>query len=230
MILNEDYFDDIEITDDVINQQFDSLEPSKMDTEQLINYIQTKYTNSLCFSMEHGVPDQLPMAIRQLKNRLFAVLDFYNIEHTELFMYELDRRVYSNRVKLKLYDRKDYKVFAKKRNIDNINDHLYIFTYVNFPEMNINTAIKVIKHIINIGYSEKLNYNQYINRINLFPKIMGPRLFCLYSNNLPLDYSAYRLIQDGAYDYSKHYIEVIKYFFGDKRAAEIEEIASNIKD
>lgn len=109
--------------------------------------------------MEHGVPDQLPMAIRQLKNRLFTVLDFYNIEHTELFMYELDRRVYSDRVKLKLYDRKDYKVFAKKRNIDNIHNHLYIFTYVNFPEMDINTAIKVIKHIINIGYSEKLNYN-----------------------------------------------------------------------
>lgn len=59
---------------------------------------------------------------------------------------------------------------------------------------------------------------------------MAPNWFCLYSDNLSLHYSAYRLIQDGAYDYSKHYIEVIKYFFGDKRAAEIEEIASNIKD
>ena len=145
MTINEDYFKDIDITDDVImsnddNVFVDDTSDSKKPIEWF-DYYKSHYTSSIVFHIQsYGHIDSLCANINDFAKKIYYMLEQYNIEYSEIII--RDNSLCNNN-NLQMFNVSGFKFFSTRDLFDvngNLNSdyfmnhQMYAVIYTNFPE------------------------------------------------------------------------------------------------
>ena len=92
MIINEDFFKDIEIEDSDI-QSTDNIHEQQPETvEEYMEYFDTNFTDTIVFQFSnwnngHALEiSDVPYKAEYMEKRLFQVFDVFNISHSEIML------------------------------------------------------------------------------------------------------------------------------------------------
>ena len=134
MILNEDYFDDIEITDDDIdisnNNEYATPEEWFMD-------MKSKYTH--CIEIPLSQDYQWKWDLQLILKRLFYVFDTYGIEYSEPILQEYAKRNFRNNYsKCNFINYNKYKLILNYKTLEDVNNSdndISVVIFFNLPEV-----------------------------------------------------------------------------------------------
>lgn len=173
MILNEDYFKDLEITDDdVIEDDNDVEGPYNNLTLKDVHKLHEQYNHCISIRIvkENNSDTTFfqTILIPKLFKRLDDIFDMYGIEHSEYVLSSTGH-------KEKVCDTCDtvvkfgnYQLFClesdKDEFINNIYDYFLINVYVNYPVFNYKRAFRFLYTVINI-----YRMDVHINSISFYP-------------------------------------------------------------
>ena len=218
MILFEDYFKDIEISDDDID--VDKTDES-LSGNEFIEYCQKRYSHTICIKMSNNIKmniTALADIIDNLKKYLEYLFDIFNIEHSDIFGADDTAEIQLNSGKLNIFMLNNNIKFISA--IDDIDSetyryyYLFLVVYVNFPEFNTKTAVRFVKSLITTTYKHQYNM---VNNIKITDKAIHPSL---YRHNpedcmLVLQKKVYKdYKQSGIYSKWVKW-NTIEYFFGE---------------
>ena len=218
MILFEDYFKDIEISDDDID--VDKTDES-LSGNEFIEYCQKRYSHTICIKMSNKTDmniTALADIIDNLKKYLEYLFNIFNIEHSDIFGADDTAEIQSNSGKLNIFMLNNNIKFISA--IDDIDSetyryyYLFLVVYVNFPEFNTKTAVRFVKSLITTTYKHQYNM---VNNIKITDKAIHPSL---YRHNpedcmLVLQKKVYKdYKQNGIYSKWVKW-NTIEYFFGE---------------
>ena len=155
MILNEDYFKDLEIEDEDIIED-DVEEPEHELTLEEAKKIPEQYKYHISFQLydKDSTDKDITFIQTSLLPRLFKTLDaifeMYGIEHSEYVLSTWDAEICSTVVKFG-----DYQLFCfenEKNNIDEyiIDHYLNIHVYVNYPKFTYKRAFRFLYTLLNL--------------------------------------------------------------------------------
>ena len=167
MILNEDYFKDLEITDDdVIEDDINDVEEPKHElTLDEFHKLPEQYEHCIEFQINHNwkTTDLSTTSIQtsllpKLFKRLDAIFEFYGIEHFEytLSLYTGFNMKYCDTI----IKYGNYQLFCEdhSKNYFFIKDdymYLYISVFVNYPKFNYKRAFRFVYAMLNIFRLDK---------------------------------------------------------------------------
>ena len=173
MFINENFFKDIELTDDDIvandNNDTDKSLPN------LYDYYNQHYSETIYISVYEKDSSSV-FAVKKLSKNIEYILDAFNIEHSEINVFEYND--YMNKDNMQ-------KDVIKGQTVYRINDHIglqntsklfFIATYVNYNHMTIKTTLKLFKTISSLFRLED-KYGKlavYINNLSLYKRILLP--------------------------------------------------------
>lgn len=218
MILFEDYFKDIEISDDDID--VDKTDES-LSGNEFIEYCQKRYSHTICIKMSNKTKmniTALADIIDNLKKHLEYLFDIFNIEHSDIFGADDTAEIQLNSGKLNIFMLNNNIKFISA--IDDIDSetyryyYLFLVVYVNFPKFNAKTAVRFVKSLITTTYKHQYNM---VNNIKIYDKAIHPSL---YRHNpedcmLVLQKKVYKdYKQNGIYSQWVKW-NTIEYFFGE---------------
>ena len=159
MILNEDYFDDIEITDDDVNSENNFSDNSHINPEQLFNQMTSTYSHCLTIKIEkHDIirddeiwNNQIPHLVKKLQ----YIFNTYGVEYSEPLL-QVQTITYLNYKNCTAIDIHGYTLISKYKTIEeviNIDDMIsrraiFLVIYFNLP--NVRTFIAGCKFVSNI--------------------------------------------------------------------------------
>ena len=145
MILNEDYFKYLEITDEdiVVDDDNDVDELGYELTVEELHKLHEQYDHYIEYNIQFGDVDTSVLS-RTFK-RLDSIFEMYDIEHSEYILsteYSLSNC--DTAVKFG-----EYQVFCKDRNQDRIINNIYegyfyIYVYLNFPKFSYKRAMHFV--------------------------------------------------------------------------------------
>ena len=157
MILNEDYFKDLEITDeDIID---DVEEPKHELTLEEFHKLPKQYEHCIEFQINHNwmttdisTTSLQTSILPRIFKRLDTIIEMYGIEHSEytLSLYSVDKLKDCDTI----VEYGNYQLFCEacsKRDI--ISDeywYLYIRVFVNYPKFNYKRAFRFVYAMLNI--------------------------------------------------------------------------------
>ena len=157
MKLNEEYFRDLEISDDDIVEDEPVGNEWGFDTvDDFHEYCVTKYPWYIGASYEHytGFPDVA--LIEKIKKNWFYLFDCYGIEHSDIFL--RNTFYYSQATEYRMYDY-GYKFFTNEDYDPHECSYSYVICYVDFPKMTTKTLLNFLKRFIDINYKKLIMGN-----------------------------------------------------------------------
>ena len=175
MILNEDYFKDLEIKDEdiVVDDTLDVEEPEHELTLEEAKKLSEQYNNLIRFQID--VADDRDTTfiqttlIPRIFKRLDAIFELYGIEHSQY--------VLSSYLKVNFCDTVikfgNYQLFCEECDRDYYRDRetggiIYINAFVDYPTFNNKKVINFVYAIINI-FKTCSNRSRQINEIQFIP-------------------------------------------------------------
>ena len=167
MRLNEDYFDDLKLTDDDIESSDGIANDNYHSPEEWYIDMKSKYSHCLVISVcELTEPDTLSVKVPNVFKKLKYMFDMYGIEHSEpVFQDEDDYYHYAVDNILGKYRKSyflDYHGFKMITQEDLKNyEYMFIFIYFNLPNAHsYTTACNFIRNITKCIWSNN-GYNNY---------------------------------------------------------------------
>ena len=170
MILNEDYFNDLEITDDdVIEDDINDVgEPVHELTVEELHKLPEQYNHLIRFQIEDDVMVMdkdttfiQTSLIPRLFKRLDTIFEYYGIEDYKYVLVSSRCVEYCDTV-VKFGD---YQLFCeeylKDKYTNNIHSYFYINVYVNYPEFTYKRTFRFLYTMLNLYKNSKL-----INRMS----------------------------------------------------------------
>lgn len=233
MLLKEDFFKDIEITDDNIHTDKDGI-TSEFSPADYFDSLYSKYGHTLWLTMDNFIKDdQHIVKFNNIKNKLEYFLNIMNIEHSDIFIVE-SGSIY-NKSNLNCYDYGNFKFFTEDpERIISTNGKLkycyaymtlYIVTYVNFPIYSFKRAYETIYWLMNMMWKkdyerriiEKISITyppcfieDFKNKDYLDNSMGLLRLFSHYINEVWRKFDNITIIDK--------FSDIIEYFFGEHTA------------
>ena len=187
MLLNENYFDDIDLTDDdIIDTDKETNTVSEIYKQLKIQY---KQSIVICFDGSVGqYIKNRKYILNLLSKTLNYIFDVYNIKHSDMFVVHNDvlNTGATELEELQLFDCDNYKLIVpnniqKIKNITNINNsatfkhYRYLTYYVKYPDdMKYKTALYFILNFLNNVWDYKRFKNMFSTGIILTKPIMEP--------------------------------------------------------
>lgn len=175
MLINEDYFKDIEISDNDIYDSENTVTDNEYDPESLFNYLTSRYSHCMTICVRTvGEQDiykveKLWENLSQLFKRLNYLLNLYGIEYSEPIFLDKKRlrMCYKNYNKFKIFDFKGFKVITIQSHltIGTLNT-IYPTIYFNLPEFNtLKNAYKFIVNLTKIIWYDNFHKTIISNKI-----------------------------------------------------------------
>ena len=224
MILNEDYFDDLDIKDeDIIDDDINDVdEPVHELTVEELYKLSEQY-NCICIEIRQYNSDAsiktslLPRIIK----RLNVIFDLYGIEHSEYVLSSSSYVKDCNTV-VKFGNYQLFCAESKKDNfINNTYSYFYINAYVNYPEFTYKRTFRFLYTMLNLyKYCKEITWMAF-KAITTDLKLQ----FGLFINHIYFNYNNLRTGQSGTSicldmeliegDKRYFYNYVMHHFFGD---------------
>lgn len=175
MLLKEDFFKDIEITDDDIHTDKDEI-TSEFSPADYFDSLYSKYGHTLWLTVNDFIDDDNHIAkFNLIKKKLEYFLDTMNIEHSEVFIVE-GGDIY-DKSELRCYNYGNFKFFSEdEEDILSSNGklkkcyayrRLFIVTYINFPVyISFKKAYVTTYRLLSMLWKNDYNY-RIIQRITM---------------------------------------------------------------
>lgn len=183
MIVNEDYFNKLKITDDDI--VVDSNEHNKYDLDtanEFLQYCKDSFDHTLIIDiieMKTITLDEVYYYAQLFRKKLYVLFDCFNIQHSELFISDNQANMSSNLNMFKCHDCK----FISPEDVKDMShkDGLFhLVIYLRFPEMTPRTAIRFIDNLLKLIWKQKRNikrYGTYIHKPQLSNMVLMPYMY-----------------------------------------------------
>ena len=226
MIINEDYFDDIEIEDIDID---DNDEISLTTTKEIYDFYQKTYTQTIIIDFDNNVVSfkNLPKYLSSLHNSMSYLFNIYGIEHSEMCVIDNDLLEDIDINDMAMLNCKDYMLVIPKDTQTPVpfKKYRYLAYYVKFPNMHYKNAINFTMRLFNNVWDQKRYKNVfnsimftkcvYLPREFWFPNIPSVERQAFYRAFHTKDISTLNIDDLANWDY---FTSVIKYFFGERTA------------
>lgn len=180
MLIKEDYFKDLEITDDVIKNDdiiINSTESDRTPTEWF-EYYNTHYSDAIVLYIDSTVhPDKLTKILNDFAKHLNYMLEQYGIEYSDIILRD-DSICYGDGRDLYMYDYNGYKLFTIREAFDEAGIHnlyyyryytMYVVIYVTFPEYPVfsyRRAYNFIQSLMSLVWQKSL-MSSYVDKIKI---------------------------------------------------------------
>ena len=140
MILNENYFDDIEITDDDIQSPEDDA-PSSYDKydnpEQMLIDMKSKYAQCIYIPLMHYCQRKYDLSL--ILKRLFYIFNAYSIEYSEPTLQEhAEQNLYKNYFRCNFINYNGYKLISNHNTPEEVDSNcndISIVIFFNLPDV-----------------------------------------------------------------------------------------------
>ena len=192
MILNEDYFDDLKLTDEDIESSDDNYNTDDYaNPKEYYNDMSSKYSHYIALGIKtnkHILTDsnlwtnKIPCMLK----KLFYLFDLYGIEYSKPVVSEEDYHIsYLIKTKLedcKFFDFHGYKLFTYYDTLE--NQDLSVLLFFNLPKTQSYTAAcKFVGNIMKTLWRNK-NYNTFVDSMYVYNiiSVMGFALFNPYTH------------------------------------------------
>ena len=221
MIINEDFFKDIEIEDSDI-QSTDNINEQQLKTvEEYMEYFDTNFTDTIVFQFSnwnngHALEiSNVPYKAEYMEKRLFQVFDVFNISHSEIMLATDYRRTI---IPAYITDVGKYKLILNTYNTQ--FNFIYAVVYIKYETMSPRTVLHFIESLMNIIWKS----NRDIVDITFVKKVLRYEEYeeRKHTPQINLYRSQYRAEHDPNYIggiIDRHYfMSAMTYFFGREKA------------
>ena len=233
MTINENYFEEIEITDDDININDDNpYIPSVNSTDYFVKMTKD-YSHTILFPLWTDT-DSLELSAKKISTPVKRLLDAYCIEYSDFIL--RDDSVPNEKETLKAYQCGDVKLFST-RNVSfdskqpdgsiNYNKYysysdMYLAVYVNYPHFTYKSVYLFIYNLMHIAKKINKLYYNLIPEITLTTPACPADDFDIFSSSdrkvvhlYDSDFLSVNLVKCGEKYIIPKYIPIIMdYFFG----------------
>lgn len=165
MLLNEDYFKDIEDDDIIISDDINVINDLTLEDFNTKNT--SEFDQTIMFHIQYG--DQSEIILSKTAYMLIQLLELYNIQHSDVCYFG---DVYSNNImNISIEKHKNYVTFSNMSNKCNAN-YAYAYIYIKKPIFsNIKQAVHFIYRLLNISFNDnknllKIGQVKFINCVN----------------------------------------------------------------
>lgn len=155
MVINEDYFKDIEITDDDIRDDHDSHIPQEQDIATLDQHLKSHYEHCIIFSTKYMSDLEKPdskiwiFTVPKILKNIEYIFNIYNIEYEYII-----RDNSEGNINMKYWNIKNYNILSsyKIKNSDALffGNSLNIYFYVKFPNFNYKESYYFVNRLFTV--------------------------------------------------------------------------------
>ena len=228
MMLNEEYFNELEITNNDISDISDNTGIAYSMLDEFIEYIKSSYTSTLTFTKNSKdiTLSGLYEFVTELKKKLSYLFKIYNIEYSEFVVFAnmYNKNVdntYNNTAdnEQKLYQHNDFVIITPNdfsEDDELMCSNISIRVFVNYPVFKPKQFVLFLKNIIHITY----HYNHQICLIGLKKYVsFNSSLKSIKKNHLYLSKSTYTVKFGKDCNLLKNYdpvyfLDFFDYFYG----------------
>ena len=171
MLINENYFDDLEIEDeDIIEDDNDVEEPQQELTLEDAIKLPEQYNQEIKIridvddSTDRNTTFIQTSLLPRLFKRLDAIFELYGIEHSEyILLSNYDAKYCDTIIKFGNYQLFCKYKWEKDEFINDTYNHVYIQVYVNYPKFNYKRAFRFLYTVLNLyRIYEQINWMTFI--------------------------------------------------------------------
>ena len=164
MLINEDYFRDLEISDEDImkDDDIDVEEPVSMTSDNLeeyINKLQTEYEQCLVFGTYSMTAEQVCNNFSKSLKRIDYILNVFDVEHSEFIFSDIEGHPKVDDIHI--CNIRDYDIITADKLDIYYKKEYRITTFVNFPKFTYKMAYIFFEKLYKVLF-QQLEYSQQV--------------------------------------------------------------------